>query len=58
MPSKQLTPEQLEKVKQIFQEYREKADKIIEDHHKEIRRVLMELDQKKMDELKKTISET
>lgn len=56
MPDTKLTPEQIEKVQEILKKYREEADKILEEHHAKVKQILAEQDEKKMEELKKSIS--
>ncbi len=56
MSDKKLTPEQIEKVQKILKKYREEADKILEEHHKKVKHILADIDNKKMEELKRSIS--
>ncbi len=46
-----LTEEQQKKIREILEDYRKQADKIVADHHAEVKKILNDLDQKKIQEL-------
>jgi ABC-type phosphate/phosphonate transport system substrate-binding protein len=57
MSDKKLTAEQIEKIQEILNRYREETDKILEEHYAKVKQVLTEQDAKKMEELKQSINE-
>ncbi len=57
MSDKQLTPEQIEKIQEILKRYREETDQILEEHYAKVKQILAEQDARKMEDLKRSITE-
>lgn len=52
-----LTPEQQQKIKEILDDYRKQADQIVAEHHAEVKKILADLDQKKIQEIEGMIGQ-
>ncbi len=50
-----LTEEQQRKIQAILEDYRKQADQIVAEHHAEVKKILGDLDKKKIQELESLI---
>lgn len=57
MPDQKLTDEQVAKIQEILRTYRAEADRIIDDHRQKVKKILEEMDQKKMEELQQLLND-